>query len=173
MLTYILEKVYNTPIESLVSEYIFKPATMINTSFLASKSNSKLLAKGYNDAGKQMPYFATTFMKGVGGLNSTTSDLLKFIKLQLDTTNPGINLSHQNTFNTGWGNIGLTWLIYKFDTGNHQLWADGGTYGFASYVNFYPEINSGVVVLSNESDASSSDRVSDIADGIFQFINKK
>ncbi len=32
--------------------------------------------------------------------------------------------------------------------GNHQLCADGGTYGFASYVIFYPEINSGVVILS-------------------------
>lgn len=173
LLTYILEKVYNTSIENLVSRYILDPVKMTNTSFLASKSNSKLLAKGYNDAGRQMPYFATTFMKGVGGLNSNTSDLLKFIKLQLDTTKAAVNLSHQKTFNTGWGNIGLTWLIYKFDNGNHQLWADGGTYGFASYVIFYPEINSGVVVLSNESDSSSSDRVSDIADGIFQFINKK
>lgn len=173
LLTYILEKVYNTSIENLVSKYILKPAKMNNTSFLASKSNSKFLAKGYNDTGKQMPYFATTFMKGVGGMNSTTSDLLNFIKLQLDTTKAAINLSHQKTFNTGWGNIGLTWLIYKFDNGNHQLWADGGTYGFTSYVIFYPEINCGVVVLSNESDPSSSNRISDVADGIFQFINKK
>lgn len=173
LLTYILEKVYHTSIENLASKYILNPEKMNNTSFLASKANSKSLAKGYNDTGKQMPYFATTFMKGVGGMNSTTSDLLNFIKLQLDTTKAAINLSHQKTFNTGWGNIGLTWSIYKFDNGNHQLWADGGTYGFTSYVIFYPEINSGVVVLSNESDPSSSNRISDVADGIFQFINKK
>lgn len=173
LLTYILEKVYNTSIENLVSRYILNPVKMNNTSFLASKSNSKLLAKGYNNAGMQMPYFATTFLKGVGGLNSTTSDLLKFIRFELDTTQKAIKLSHHETFNTGWCNIGLNWLIYKFDNGNHQIWADGGTYGFASYVIIYPEINSGVVVLSNESDPSSSDRVSDIADGIFQFINKK
>ena len=173
LLTHILEKVYHTSIEKLIGKYILKPEKMNNTFFLASKVNSKSLAKGYNDTGKQMPYFATTFMKGVGGMNSTTSDLLNFIKFQLDTTKAVVNLSHQKTFNTGWGNIGLMWLIYKFDNGNHQFWADGGTYGFTSYVIFYPEINSGVVVLSNEEDPSSSNRISDVADGIFQFMIKK
>lgn len=173
LLTLILEKVYNTSIENLVNKYILKPNKLSNSFFLASKSDCKALAKGYNAAGKQTPYFANTFMKGVGGLNSTTSDLLKFIKLQLDTTKASVNLSHQKTYNTGWGNIGLTWLIYKFDNGYHQLWADGGTYGFTSYVIFYPEINSGVVVLSNESDPSSSDKISDIAEGIFKYITKK
>lgn len=173
LLSYILEKVYNTSIENLVSKYILKPVKMKNTSFLASKSNSKFLAKGYDDTGNQMPYFATPFLKGVGGLNSTTSDLINFIKLQLDSTKLSVNLTHQKTFKTEWGNIGLSWQIYKWDNGNHQFWVTGGTYGFSSYVIFYPEINSGVVVLSNESDPLSSDRISDVADGIFQFISRK
>jgi len=112
-------------------------------------------------------------MKGVGGLNSSTSDLLKFVKLQLDNKNKAVDLSHKKTFNTGYYDIGLNWLIYKHDNGNHQLWTDGGTYGFISYVIFYPEINSGIVVLSNESDPSTSDKVSDIADNIFNFLEKK
>lgn len=173
LLSCILEKVYHTSIENLVNKYVLKPAKMHSTSFLASTSNAKFLAKGYNDAGKQMPYFATTFLEGVGGLNSTASDLVNFIKFQLDSTNTSVRLSHQKTFNTGWGNIGLSWQIYKWDNGNHQFWVTGGTYGFSSYLIFYPEISSGVVVLSNEADASSSDRLSDIADGIFQFISKK
>lgn len=173
LLTHVLEKVYKTSIDSLVNRYISNPVGMNNTSFLASKSNSKLLAKGYNEAGNVMPYSATTFMKGVGGLNSSTLDLLKFIKFQLDTTNKAVNLSHQKTFNAGWCNIGLSWRIYKFEDGNHQLWVDGGTFGFSSYVILYPEINSGIVVLSNEADPSSSDKVSDISDNIFNFLKKK
>lgn len=173
LLTYILEKAYKTSIENLVNRYISKPVEMNNTSFIAAKSNSKLLAKGYNGAGNVMPYSATTFMKGIGGLNSTTSDLLKFIRFQLDTTNKAVNLSHQKIFNAGWCNIGLSWRIYKFEDGNNQLWVDGGTYGFSSYVILYPEINSGIVVLSNEADPSSSDKVSDIADNIFNFLKKK
>lgn len=173
LLSYILEKVYKLSIENLVTKYVLAPAKMDNTSFLASKSEPKLLAKGYDEKGNQMPYFTTSFMIGVGGLNSSTSDLLKFVKLQLNNKNKAVGLSHKKRFNAGYYDIGLNWLIYKHDNGNHQLWTDGGTYGFASYVIFYPEINSGVVVLSNESDPSSSDRISDIADGIFQSISKK
>lgn len=173
LLSYILEKVYKTSIEKLVAKYVLVPVKMNNTSFLASKSESELLAKGYDEKGNQMPYFATSFMKGVGGLNSSTSDLLKFIKQQLDNKNKAIGLSHKKTFNAGYYDIGLNWLIYKHDNGNHQLWTDGGTYGFISYVIFYPEINSGIVVLSNESDPSTSDKVSDIADNIFNFLRKK
>ncbi len=173
LLSYILAKVYKTPIENLVSKYVLKPNKMTNTFFVASKTNSKLLAKGYNSAGNVMPYSTTTFLKGAGGMSSSTSDLVKFIRLQLDTTNRAINFSHQKTFNAGWCDIGLTWLIYKHENGNRQFWVDGSTYGFTAYVIFYPEINSGIVVLSNEADPSSSDKISDIADGIFNFISKK
>lgn len=101
LLTYILEKVYKTSFENLVTKYVLSPNKMSNTSFLASKTNTKLLAKGYNSSGNEMPCFAANILKGVGGLNSTTSDLLKFIRLQLDTTKSIINLSHQKTFNAG------------------------------------------------------------------------
>ena len=172
LLTYILEKVYKTSIETLVSKYVLVPNKMKRTYFLASKSKSKLLAKGYNSVGIEMPYFAADFMKGVGGLNASTADLIKFIKLQLDTTKKEINLTHQKTFNAGWCDIGLSWMMYKDENGNHQFWADGGTYGFRTFVFFYPEINSGVVVLSNESDPSTADRLSDIAESIFKFMNR-
>lgn len=172
VLSYILERVYHEPIEALVRKYVLNPATMKNTSFLAAKSNPGLLVTGYDGKKNQMPYFSTPFLKGVGGLSSNTSDLVKFIQLQLDTTQSAVNLSHQKTFNNGWANIGLTWLMYRFDDGNHQLWADGGTYGFTSYVIIYPELNSGIAVLSNEADPSSSDRVSDIADSIFRYMSK-
>lgn len=173
LLTYILEKVYKTSVENLVSKYVLRPNQMTNTSFFTAKSSSKVLAKGYNSAGNEMPYFATSLMKGVGGLNSSTSDLIKFIRLQLDTIKKVINLSHQKTFNAGWCDIGLTWQIYKHENGNRQFWADGGTYGFATYIIFYPEINCGIVILTNESDPSTSDRISDIAGNIFNFISKK
>ncbi len=99
---------------------------MDNTSFLASKKDSNNLAKGYDDKGNRMSYFTATFMKGVGGLNSSTTDLLKFIKLQLDKKNKAVVLSQQKTFNAGYYSIGLNWLKYKHDNGNHQLWTDGG-----------------------------------------------
>jgi D-alanyl-D-alanine-carboxypeptidase/D-alanyl-D-alanine-endopeptidase len=173
LLTYILEKVYNTSIENLVTKYVLQPNKMDNTTFLASKTGSKNLSQGYDDKGNRMPYFTTAFMKGVGGLNSTTSDLLKFIKSQLDKKDKAGVLSQQKTFNAGYYTIGLSWLTYKHDNGNHQVWTDGGTYGFVTYIVFYPEINSGVVVLANESDDTTPGKLGDIAYQIFDFMQKK
>jgi len=173
LLTYILEKVYATSIDNLVRKYIIKPNKMNNTSFLASKSNNKSLAIGYDGKGNKMPYFTTAYMKGVGGLNSSTSDLINFIKLQLDRKNKAIALTQKQSFNAGYYSIGLSWLKYKHDNGNHQVWTDGGTYGFVSYIVFYPEINSGIVVLSNESDDSAPGKLGNIAYQIFDFMRKK
>lgn len=173
LLSYILEKVYATSIENLVEKYVLKPNKMGNTSFLASKSNNKALAIGYNENGNKMPYFTTAYMKGVGGLNSTTANLINFIKLQLDKRNKAIALTQKESFNAGYYTVGLSWFKYRHDNGKHQLWTDGGTYGFVSYVVFYPEINSGVVVLSNESDDSAPGKLSDIAYKIFDLMQKK
>lgn len=99
--------------------------------------------------------------------------MIKFVRLQLDKTKKSINLTHQKTFNAGWCDIGITWMMYQDENGNHQNWADGGTYGFRSFVFFYPEINSGIVLLANESNAETADRLSDIAERIFNFIKTK
>jgi CubicO group peptidase (beta-lactamase class C family) len=173
LLAYILEKVYAASIEKLVKKYVLEPNKMNSTSFLASKSNKRSLAVGYDGKGNKMPYFTTTYMKGVGGLNSTTSDLVNFIRLQLDKKDTIIALSQKESFNAGYYSIGLSWLKYKHDNGNYQIWTDGGTYGFVSYIVFYPEINSGVVILSNESDDSTPGKLGDIAYQIFDFLQKK
>lgn len=173
LLTYILEKIYTTSIDNLITKYVLKPYKMNNTLFLASKKEKKSLAVGYDGKGNKMPYFTTQYMKGVGGLNSTTDDLIKFIKIQLDKKDKAVNLTQEPSFNAGYYSIGLNWLKYKHDNGNHQFWTDGGTYGFVSYVVFYPEINSGVVVLSNVSDDTIPGKLGNIAYQIFDLIQKK
>lgn len=173
LLTYILEKVYDTSIDNLIKKYVLKPNKMDNTSFLASKSNSRSMAIGYDGKGNKMPYFTSTFMKGAGGLNSTTADLLNFIKLQLDKKDKAIALTQKESFNAGYYNIGLTWLRYKHDNGIHQVWTDGGTYGFASYLVFYPEINCGVVLLSNQSDDAAPGKLGNIAYQLFDLMQKQ
>jgi D-alanyl-D-alanine-carboxypeptidase/D-alanyl-D-alanine-endopeptidase len=120
-----------------------------------------------------MPYFTTDILKGAGGLNSTTSDLVKFIKLQLDYKNKAVVLSQTESFNAGQYSIGLNWLKYKHNNGNHQIWTDGGTYGFTSYLIIYPEIKSGIVILTNVSDDEIPREMGNIAYKIFEQLQKK
>lgn len=173
LLSYILESVYNKPIEKLVSDYILIPNEMNSSSFLASKNKNDKLVVGYDGKGNEMPYFTTDILKGAGGLNSTTSNLVKFIKLQLDYKNKAVFLSQAESFNAGQYSIGLNWLKYKHYNRNHQIWTDGGTYGFSSYLVIYPEINSGVVVLTNVSDDEVPGKISNIAYKIFEQLQKK
>ncbi len=172
LVSYILEDVYGTSMDKLVTKYILKPAKMNNTAFLASRSKKKSLTVGYNEKGNKMPYFNTDYMKYVGGLYSTTADLLKFVQWQLEAKKPAVVLSQQPSFNAGYYTIGLNWLKYKHDNGYHQLWSDGGTYGFTSYMVFYPEINTGVVILANESDDSTPGKLGNIAYQVFDFVEK-
>ncbi len=173
LLSYILESVYDKPIEKLVSEYILIPNKMNNTSFLAFKNKNDKLVAGYDGKGNKMPYFTTDILKGAGGLSSTTGDLIKFIKLQLDNKNKTVVLSQAESFNAGQYSIGLNWLKYKHDNGNHQIWSDGGTYGFVGYLVIYPEINSGIVLLTNISDDEIPGKIGTIAYRIFEQLQKK
>lgn len=172
LLAFILEKVYDSPIEKLVSDYITHPNKMSNTSFLAPKQQNSNLISGYDGKGNKMPHFTTEILKGAGGLNSTTSDLMNFIKLQLDHTNKAAALCQAESFNAGQYTIGLNWLKYKHDNGNHQIWTDGGTYGFVSYLVIYPEINSGIVILTNISDDEIPGKIGNMAYKIFELLQK-
>lgn len=172
LLMYILEKVYNTPIEKLVSDYITTPNKMTGTSFLASKNTNRKLVFGYDGKGNRMPYLTSDILKGAGGLSSTTSDLVNFIKLQLNYKNEAVSLSQDESFDAGQYSIGLNWLKYKHDNGNHQIWTNGGTYGFTSYVVLYPEINSGIVVLANVSGDEVPGQIGNIAYKIFEMLQK-
>src|SRR5258708_1862446 len=63
--------------------------------------------------------------------------------------------------------------IPQHENGDHQLWCDGTTLGFSSYLVIYPELNSGIVLLANECDASTPDKLGGIAYEIFKEISQK
>ena len=173
LLCLILEGVYKTPIDRLIQEYISSPIAMTNTTFSTSMTGSKLLAKGYGPQGDPMPYMNSPLDIGAGGLDSSTADLVKFIQLQLNKTNPIVNLSHEKTFDAGYYGVALTWLIHQHENGDRQLWCDGTTLGFSSYLVIYPELNSGIVLLANNCDATTSDKLGGIAYEIFKEISQK
>ena len=165
LLAYILERVYQQPLEVLVKQYITRPLKMNDTSFDIARTNP--MAKGYDAKGNTMPYITMKDTQGAGGLTSTAADMIKYVKFQLDETNKVVNLSHQKTVETSKEMVGLNWRIDKTDNGNPQIWHTGGTFGFSSYVVIYPESKLGIVLLANESDGMTQNRLVSIAREIF------
>jgi serine-type D-Ala-D-Ala carboxypeptidase/endopeptidase len=192
LLAYILENVYKKPFEKLVQQYILKPNQMNRSFFSVPDSEKKCQANGYDDKGRLAPdEFRKPYFRSMGGLQSCTKDLLPYIKLQLHKENEIVSLNHKRTIdinaqtgnaagllpdsliNAGVYSIALNWLRYEPGKNNVQYWTDGGTTGFNSYLIFYPEHNSGIVILANKSDEKTFRALPGIAYEIFNAMGKK
>jgi D-alanyl-D-alanine-carboxypeptidase/D-alanyl-D-alanine-endopeptidase len=170
LLAYALEKIYHTPYEKLVSRYIFRPLHMEHTLFMAARSGSPMLAKGYNKSGTQMPYFNATALSGHAGVSSCSADMLKYLRFQLDSKDHAVKLSHEKTLIVDVYGIALNWFVYRYDDGYSQVWTDGSTLGFYDFIIFYPELDLGIILLGNKADAQSYSRLAAFADQIFNAV---
>jgi len=170
LLAYILEDVYHQSMQQLVEKYITRPQQMTMTSFLTS-TTIKGLATGYTASDKQAKYeLVMPYFRNAGGMVSCTADLLKYMQLMLNTTDKAAMLSLKKTaeVNLSTGNMlplsndtavnpnvystALNWFKYEPAVKSMQVWADGGTNGFNSYIVLYPQYNMGIVLLANKSD---------------------
>jgi serine-type D-Ala-D-Ala carboxypeptidase/endopeptidase len=172
LLGFILEKVYGASFESLIKKYITDPNHIPDTKLTYSAKEMKYFAKGYNGKGILMPY-NPDMIGAAGKINSTLSDMLNYIKFHLNENNPVIKLSHATTFgDINTFAIGLNWQMNKTSDGYRRIWQSGGSFGFATYCVIYPELNIGMVLLSNEADQTAQNGLSEAAKKIFEIIIK-
>jgi CubicO group peptidase (beta-lactamase class C family) len=148
----ILEKIYGMSYEQLLTKYILKPFGMNQTKVLLSKDKTDKMAVGYDIEGNETAYWHNKFAEPAGGIHSTAHDMLLFIKNQISGSNNASNLSHKITFGDAMAGIGLNWDIYTTKKG-YLRWAhEGGTDGFSSLLMIYPELKSGIILLTNNGD---------------------
>jgi len=170
LLGYILEGIYGLPYEQLVIQKIAKPLRMRETKIRLSEAEKQRLAKGHYENGS-LALPATPQTQAAGGLRSSVSDMLKYMKFHLNENNEVTRLSHK----TSWGEIkyyasGLNWQMVKTAQGHRKIWQSGGSFGFSSYCAVFPDLNVGIVLLSNESDQNSQGRLNTMADEILAGI---
>lgn len=171
LLSFILEKVYGTSYENLIKKYITIRENMPNTKLTYSIKEITNFAKGYNGKGILMPY-NPVMIGAAGKINSTVPDMLNYIKFHLNENNPVIKLSHATTFgDINNFAIGLNWQMNKTSDGYRRIWQSGGSFGFASYCVVYPELNIGIILLSNEADRTAQGGLEEAAKKIFEVVN--
>jgi len=152
--------------------FIFKPLKMNNTTSIFKKNKLKNLAKGYSSKGNLMPYIPES-LDAAGGLFSTIPDMLQYLKFHLDEKNEVVALSHKVTMgDINNYAIGLNWQEVITLKNHKKIWQSGGTFGFSSYSVIYPELNMAIVFLTNEADNTAQTELGQIADRIFDYINK-
>jgi CubicO group peptidase (beta-lactamase class C family) len=168
-----LEKIYHQPYGTLVKKYISEPLEMNYTNVSYPENIiSRLFAKGYNGRGIKMSYNHTlSILQPAGGICSSITDMLKYLELHLNEKNATIHLSHQPTLgDTSSSAIGLFWQIDKLPDGQLLTWHSGATFGFSGYAAIYPHSNSGIIVLTNEFDMGSLEKLTNLANEIAKQI---
>lgn len=169
---YILEKVYQKPYEELVTEFILKPNEMNQTKFTLTENDKTRLVKGYNDKNELMPNFNRTLWGGISGLHSTPTDLVKYMKLQLDKSNPIVNESHRKLYKEGsdfWE--GYHWYIIENEKEliyRHH----GGIYGMQNWFVIYPKQNIGISIITNTSFNETGEILENAVNKLYDDINR-
>jgi CubicO group peptidase (beta-lactamase class C family) len=160
LLGYILERVYQLPFDELVKAKLEQPLAL-------QPSFSAPAATGYNVQGQRMPAYVMPSMRAAGALRYSPADMLRYVAYQLNEQQPAVALSHQPT----WGSpatsaIALNWTVSKTVDGKRRLGHSGGTFGFASYCDLYPDQGVGLVLLANESDPATQHALKKLAEKI-------
>lgn len=165
LLGIIEEKVYNKTYEELITEYICGPLGMNDTKITISGTDTNRFAKGYGFDGSEVQYWDLGALAGAGGIRSTSEDMMKYTKANLEETNPAFKLSHQTTYSDKRNNVALAWHITTTKKGNELIWHNGRTAGFSSFCGFIKSKDVAVVVLGN-----SGNPVDQVAIGILKFL---
>ncbi|WP_146052884.1 serine hydrolase [Aquimarina sp. I32.4] len=153
VLAHILEVVYKKPFDDVLQEYLFEPAMMDNTKINLTNEEQELLANGHNAKGEVMPNFKKPIKLwgAAGRAKSNATDMLNYIKFQLNDQNPVVKESHTKLFRdleNLW--IGYFWEILEDKDGMH-IEHHGGIYGTQNWLIIYPEHDFGISVIANSS----------------------
>ncbi|WP_051742097.1 MULTISPECIES: serine hydrolase [Kitasatospora] len=143
----------------LVRREICEPLGLRDTVLEPSPEQTARLAPGHTTGGRPVPAWQLADLAGAGGLRSTAADLAVLLQAQLagDTGSaplgPAIALTREVRHRVNpvaWMHLG--WLGHRLHArqgGHLQIWHNGGTGGYRSFVAFDPERQVGVIVLAN------------------------
>lgn len=154
VLTVLLEQVYHQPYEIILRNYLQKHHGMQQTKLVLSATEKKKFMQGHDDKGNALPYILDKGFRAAPSLISTVSDMLKFIQANLEEKQQAMKLAHQPVF----AEMGLGWMIGKTEQGwKYIMHAGHDGAGFNALCYMYPEKQTGIIIMVNES--TGQDRV--------------
>ena len=152
LLGHVLELHTGKSYESLVIERIARPLGMSSTAIGLTQDMKSRLAKGHNMQLEEVSNWDIISLAGAGGIRSTSSDMLKFIKANMSTADTPLHKAMQLSHEIAYAQedtefqLGLGW---HYTNNNTIVWHNGGTGGYKAFAGFVKNGNKGVVVLTN------------------------
>jgi CubicO group peptidase (beta-lactamase class C family) len=154
LLGVVLEKVYDEPFDTMLAREIEKPLRMGS----GTHPDLKLLARGYTHDNEPLPPFNARLSWPSVALRYSTDSLLRFASWQLVERDASVKLAHRPTWSTPdqQQSVAMIWIVSQTPRGR-RLHYSGGTYGFSSLVELYPEAKLAVVALANKAAEGTQD----------------
>jgi len=162
VLGHVLVRRGGVPLERLVEDRIARPGGLRNTAFpTVTEPGSGTPSGRENDAvavphagESEVPGWRFASLGGAGGMWSTASDLLRFLRLQLAP--PGGSLGDairesqkERAMGPGAVRMALGWHVMRLPHAGPLYFHNGATGGSRSFLAFAPDSGTGVVVLVN------------------------
>jgi CubicO group peptidase (beta-lactamase class C family) len=163
LLGYIIEQVSGKTYEQYIRENIFRPLGMNRSGFDFTKATGR--ATGYYVGGASEPAMIvdSTGSYAAGSIYTTTSDLFKWVQAMHNKKIIKAE-SWEQAFTPFKGQYGYGLIMDKM-YGQKRVWHNGGIHGFVSNLEYFPESNTTVILISNYmySDLSRLSRTIDAA----------
>jgi serine-type D-Ala-D-Ala carboxypeptidase/endopeptidase len=157
LLGYILTHKSGLSYETLVRKRICEPLHLNSTVITIPAKLQLNVAAAYNNEGQSVSEWTfSPIFAGAGSLKSTTNDMLVFVAANLGLIKSNLQSTFELThIKHPENNIALGWHIWnEFGTNNYGH--GGSTLGYKSFIGFNKETKTGVIVLSNRTDAVMS-----------------
>ena len=147
LLGVVLEKLYGEPFETILAREIERPLKMGS----GTAPPAKLLAQGYTKDNVEPPPFTAQTQYPSGSLRYSTENMLRYASWQVVERDASVKLAHQPNWLTldRRQAVAFYWIIEESPRGR-RLRYSGGTYGFASVCDLYPDAGVAVVLLTNK-----------------------
>ncbi len=168
---YVVERVYGQDYETLLRRLITAPLGMQDTVIELTPAQAARVAPGHEQDGTIQPPESTR-SQGAGAIKSTVRDMLAYARWQLDERDPVVALSHKPTYTNENFSIGLNWQMMR-EGKRKVIWQDGAIPGYASFCIVQPESKLALVILSNELDAKTLGRLSEMANHIMKAVDPR
>ena len=139
--------------EDLLKERIFDKLEMTNSCIQQCDDLREKFAIPHALENQVIEFNPPVDLAGAGGVRSSGKDMLSFLSYAMNLKDSDLKSSFALTQKVNHKineqlSVGLGWHMLYLD--EHMIiWHNGRTLGFSSFVGFDPELNQGVVVLSN------------------------
>ena len=147
LLGLILERVYETPFDELLTKQVFARTGQTETYSALTAEQHARWQVGRQADGDQAPD-ASMYFNPAGGLKSTAADMGRYMRYYLTSEEPlardAVTLLVGESDGLGRAYI---WNTFRLDTVG-QLYHGGGTFGTSAWISIYPEAGLGIFMVT-------------------------